>query len=271
MTLPLEHTLARLAQTPGARWWPQAEQLRHIRILARTSQQPNPGNLALLAQAITDMGWQLQAPDIGFRPLRPRMPWTRPQRANSTIFRACGAHWDTLDWAALAGEGRGMGWLALDWMMELGSVPWKQRGLDHEPEIPREALALLWWQALSILPLNAMGAGIPTYRMTHALAPGLAACWHHAHHAILERATPDKIARFYHWCGTYELGEPLMEARLLLGQEALETLLGETVRRQGQKLTPWESNRASGHDGYHASTPTFLTGFGPTFPDHSSE
>ena len=90
-------------------------------------------------------------------------------------------------------------------------------------------------------------------------------------YANLERATPDRVARFHHWCGTYELGEPLKEARLLLGQEALETLLGETVRRQGQKLTPWESNRASGHDGYHALIPTFLTGFGPTFPDHSSE
>ena len=52
------------------------------------------------------------------------MPWTMRQRANSTIFRACGAHWDTLDWAAVAGEGTGMGWLALDWFMELGAVAW---------------------------------------------------------------------------------------------------------------------------------------------------
>lgn len=238
MTLLMEHSLAQLVRTPGARWWTRAEQMQHIRIQARMNQQPDPKNLLLLTQAITELKWQLQAPDIGFRPLRPHMPWTIRQRANSTIFRACGAHWDTLDWAALAGEGANMGWLALDWMMELGSVPWKQRGLDHVKKIPREALALLWWQALSIFPLHAMGAGIPTYRITHALAPGLLACWRNAQHAILERATPDRVARLYHWCGTYELGEPLKEVRLLLGQEALDTLLGAVVRSQGQRLIP---------------------------------
>lgn len=258
MHLPLDTTLERIAHTPGVRWWSQSEQLRHLRIVARMAGSPSTHAMSQVSQLVINLGWQLQAPDIGFRPLRPHMPWTLQQRARSTLFRAWAEHWDTLDWAAVAGEGTGMGWLALDWFMELGSVAWKRKSLEHEVAPPRGALGMLWWQALSVSPLEAVGANIPAYRMTHALATGLACGWDVARNEIRMRSSPQRLARLHHWCGVYdmdEVGPGLENARLLLGQEALEDYLNVFAQMNGDGINRAEQNGTSARPGLPQTRP----------------
>lgn len=257
MHLSLDTILERLAHTPGARWWPQSEQLRHLRMVARMAGAPSTHAMTQVAQQVVDLGWQLQAPDIGFQPLRPHMPWTRHQRARSTLFRAWAEHWDTLDWAAVAGEGSGMGWLALDWLMELGSVEWKRKSLEHEVAPPRGALGLLWWQAVSVPPLQAMGANIPAYRITHALATGLACTWDVARDEVRMRSTPQRVAQLHHWCGMYDMDEggALKEARLLLGQEALDESLEMFSQRGGRDISREAKNERDVTSGIHRTWP----------------